>query len=202
MAADLAVARQAYGTAISMGASPKVLLALFQAGWVESGWRNINFGDRDSVGYLQQRPSMGWPNPMDVPTATRSFVSRAQNFEKLYPQLTAGQLAQKVQVSAYPLKYDQATAQAQTLLQQVGGSTAGTPTGSGGITPMGLGDVLGADELADKALTAAKEILLKLGAAGLGLGLIGAGLIYMTRDRIAKQSKKGAQALSKAMGGG
>ncbi len=202
MAADLSVARTAYSTAIQMGARPKVLLALFQAGWVESGWRNLNFGDRDSVGFLQQRPSQGWPNPTDVPTATRSFVSKAQNYERLYPQLTAGQLAQKVQVSAYPAKYDQADPQAKALLAQVGGSTAGTQSGAGGYTPMSLGGVLGADEIASKALDGAKEILLKLGGAGLGLALIGAGLLYMVRDRVAGQTKKAEKVIGKVMGGG
>lgn len=202
MAADLSVARTSYSTAIQMGASPKVLLALFEAGWVESGWRNIAFGDRDSVGFLQQRPSQGWPNPMDVPTATRSFVTKAQTYERLYPQLTAGQLAQKVQVSAFPAKYDQNEAPARSLLGQVGGSTAGTQSGAGGAVPMSLGGVLGADEIADKALAGAKEILLKLGGAGLGLALISAGLLYMVRDRVAGQTKKAEKVIGKVMGGG
>lgn len=202
MAADLSVARTSYSTAIQMGASPKVLLALFEAGWVESGWRNIAFGDRDSVGFLQQRPSQGWPNPTDVPTATRSFVTKAQTYERLYPQLTAGQLAQKVQVSAFPAKYDQNEAQARSLLGQVGGSTAGTQSGAGGYAPMSLGGVLGADEIADKALAGAKEILLKLGGAGLGLALISAGLLYMVRDRVAGQTKKAEKVIGKVMGGG
>lgn len=137
MAYDMVVVQTAHATALSMGASHKVLLALFEAAIVESGFRNLNYGDRDSVGFLQQRPSMGWPNPMDVPTATRSFVSRAMAKENNYA--TSGQLAQAVQISAFPLKYDAVKASAEALLASVGGSTATASFGDG-YTQLGLGD--------------------------------------------------------------
>lgn len=132
----MAVVQTAYATARGMGASDKVMLALFEAAIVESGFRNLNYGDRDSVGFLQQRASQGWPNPMDVPTATRSFVSKATPIQNNYA--TAGQLAQAIQRSAFPLKYDAVRAQAATLLAQVsGGATAdvmplGVTSGQGG----------------------------------------------------------------------
>jgi hypothetical protein len=120
MAYDMAVVNLAYSTARGMGASDKVLLALFEAAIVESGFRNLSYGDRDSVGFLQQRPSQGWSNPMDVATATRSFVSKAMPLESKYS--TSGQLAQAVQRSAFPLKYDAVRGQASVLLTQVRGS--------------------------------------------------------------------------------
>lgn len=123
MTYDMVVVRTAYTTARSMGASDKVMLALFEAAIVESGFRNLSYGDRDSIGFLQQRPSQGWTNPMDVPTATRSFVSRATSIQDRYA--TAGQLAQAVQRSAFPLRYDAVRAQASTLLSQMD-STTGT----------------------------------------------------------------------------
>jgi hypothetical protein len=131
MAYDMAVVNTAYSTAVSMGATSKVLLALFEAAIVESGFRNLNYGDRDSVGYLQQRPSQGWPNPMDVPTATRSFVSKAMPIQGNHA--TAGQLAQAVQRSAFPLKYDAVAGPASTLLAQVKTSNPGA-----GSTQLGL----------------------------------------------------------------
>ena len=39
--------------------SPKVRLAAFEAAIVESGVHNLNYGDRDSLGVFQQRPSAG-----------------------------------------------------------------------------------------------------------------------------------------------
>lgn len=115
--ADQAVIASAYATARGLGASSKVMLALFEAGVVESGFRNLSGGDRDSVGFLQQRPSQGWGTVeecMNVPHATTSFVTRAKVNEGKYA--TAGQLAQSVQRSAFPLRYDAVRGTAQILL--------------------------------------------------------------------------------------
>jgi len=125
-----AVARLAYSTARSMGVGGRILLALMEAGLVESGMRNLNYGDRDSVGFLQQRPSQGWPNPMHIPTATRSFVRAAL---RLGPwRRSAGSLAQAVQRSAFPSRYDARQADAMHILRNLGwrGSFA-----RGGIIP-------------------------------------------------------------------
>ncbi len=37
-----------------------------QAGMTESGLRPLNYGDRDSLGIFQMRPSMGWGTPAEV----------------------------------------------------------------------------------------------------------------------------------------
>lgn len=45
----------------------------------ESGIRNLRYGDRDSLGAFQQRPSQGWGTPaqiLNVPHATTSFLQR------------------------------------------------------------------------------------------------------------------------------
>lgn len=45
----------------------------------ESGLHNLTYGDRDSLGVFQQRPSQGWGTPaqiMDVAHATTSFLQR------------------------------------------------------------------------------------------------------------------------------
>ena len=47
-------------------------------GWViaiatalqESGLRNVDYGDRDSLGLMQQRPSMGWGTAAQVQDPT------------------------------------------------------------------------------------------------------------------------------------
>jgi len=112
------VARDAYNQAKAMNASRKVMLALFEAGLVESGMRNLNFGDRDSLGFLQQRPSAGWGTPqqiMNVPYATASFVRRAQAIEGRYGN--AGSLAQAVQISAFPQRYQQRRGEAVSIIR-------------------------------------------------------------------------------------
>lgn len=121
--ADPNIAAQAYQSAIKLTADPKILLALFEAGLVESNFHNDTTAtDHDSLGYLQQRPSQGWPNPTDIATATKSFISRAVANSARNPGFTAGQLAQSVQRSAYPERYDQAQGAAQQLLAKTGGT--------------------------------------------------------------------------------
>ncbi len=145
---DMAVVREAYATAKGAGASDFVLLALFEAGVVESNFTNAKVAtDHDSLGYLQQRPSQGWPDPTNVATATKSFLAKAMKLEPQYASRTAGQLAQAVQVSAFPGRYDLAYGKAMTLIKAMDsgftGASAdtGASGGSGGIP--GLSELIG-----------------------------------------------------------
>lgn len=132
---DQKVANSAYKTAKSLNASDKVLLALFEAGLVESNMENVSYGDRDSIGFLQQRASWGSVQErMHVPTATGKFVARAKPIESRYN--TAGRLAQAVQVSAFPLRYDARRLEAEALISKtakivnsdLGATFPGVPT--------------------------------------------------------------------------
>jgi hypothetical protein len=113
------VIRLALAQARRMHASPKVTLALLEAGLVESGLRNLPYGDRDSLGYLQQRPSQGWRCPRNITCATWDFLRRAIPIEHAYS--TAGRLAQAVQRSAFPDRYDQREAQALQVIRSYQG---------------------------------------------------------------------------------
>lgn len=98
-------------------APPKVRLAAFEAAIVESGVHNLDHGDRDSLGAFQQRPSMGWGTPaqiLDPEYAATQFVTRAIRADQDW--MSAGQLAQAVQRSAFPERYDQRASQAASLL--------------------------------------------------------------------------------------
>nr|WP_298991264.1 hypothetical protein [uncultured Pseudokineococcus sp.] len=119
---DLAVTRAVHRVGTEMRVSAKVMLAGFEAGWVESHMHNLACGDRDSLGVFQQRPSQGWGTPeqiLDVTYAARAFFREAQRVEPRYAGSTAGQLAQGVQRSAYPSRYDQAQGTAERLLAEV-----------------------------------------------------------------------------------
>src|SRR3712207_3054168 len=97
------------------------MLAAFEAGWVESHMNNLNCGDRDSLGVFQQRPSQGWGTTTQVRNAryaSRAFLTRAQVEERACGSCTAGQIAQRVQRSAFPRRYDQAESKARSLLSQ------------------------------------------------------------------------------------
>ncbi|MET9633956.1 hypothetical protein ABZX92_41535, partial [Lentzea sp. NPDC006480] len=99
--------------------SDKVMLAGFEAGWVESHMNNLDCGDADSLGVFQQRPSMGWGTPaeiMDVSYAARRFFSYALKVDR--PELTPGLLADAVQRSCCPERYDLAESRASSMLRQ------------------------------------------------------------------------------------
>jgi hypothetical protein len=104
---DPDVLRIVYHVGVNHGASPKVMLAAFETCVVESGCRNLPDGDRDSAGAFQQRPSMGWGTygqVTNVQYAARQFFIRAIANEHCCP--TSGLLAQHVQKSCCPDKYD------------------------------------------------------------------------------------------------
>lgn len=126
--ADPKVYNTAYSVATKLGASPKVLQSLFEAGLVESNFTNhLTATDHDSLGYLQQRPSTGWGTPAQVTNvsyATTSYVKKAMAYEASHPGATAGQIAQAIQVSAFPARYDQRSGEAAKLLAQIDPSLA------------------------------------------------------------------------------
>ncbi|MEW2384020.1 hypothetical protein AB0873_18295 [Micromonospora sp. NPDC047707] len=129
---DPNVIRIVYQVGVSRGVSDRVMLAGFEAGWVESHMNNLPCGDKDSLGVFQQRPSQGWGTReqiLNVEYASTQFFSRAQVEDRRCPACTAGQIAQRVQRSAFPDRYDQNEAKARSLLAEarasVGGAVAG-----------------------------------------------------------------------------
>ena len=80
----------------------------------ESSLRNLSWGDRDSVGLFQQRPSTGWGTVeqiMDPAHATRLFFDGNPGLTRGLRDISGWQsmaltvAAQKVQISAYPNAY-------------------------------------------------------------------------------------------------
>ncbi|MEO8908479.1 MAG: LysM domain-containing protein [Microbacteriaceae bacterium] len=124
-------------TVIAVGRSEGVddygLIIALVAAAQESGLRNLQVGDRDSIGLFQQRPSTGWGTPeqiMDPSFATRSFFGGSEN---PHPGLTKGlldipgwssmtvsQAAQAVQLSAHPNAYAAWEASARAWLAELG----------------------------------------------------------------------------------
>ncbi|MDX3656430.1 hypothetical protein PV646_03835 [Streptomyces sp. ID05-26A] len=137
---DADVIRAVHAVGLSLRVSDKVMLAGFEAGWVESHMNNLSCGDRDSLGVFQQRPSMGWGTPeqiMDVSYAARRFFEYAVRVDK--PGLSAGLLADAVQRSCCPERYDQAETRAGAMMRQ---AWQGGPEVVGGVVHVVLdGDV-------------------------------------------------------------
>lgn len=89
----------------------------------ESKMHNINYGDRDSVGLFQQRPSQGWGTKTQLLTPTYSaqqfyvHLARVKNWEKM----SVTDAAQAVQHSAAPNAYAQWESQSRVLAQALTG---------------------------------------------------------------------------------
>jgi LysM repeat protein len=99
----------------------------------ESGLQNLNYGDRDSVGLFQQRPSAGWGTVAELTTpsyAAALFYGGPHNPNKGktrglldipgWQSMTVTQAAQAVQISAAPNAYAKWEAPARVLLAQLG----------------------------------------------------------------------------------
>jgi len=101
-----------------LGVSDRGIVIALAAAMQESSLRNINYGDRDSLGLFQQRPSTGWGTPeqiMDPIRATKAFFGGASNPNKGstrglldipgWQSMPLTVAAQKVQISAFPDAY-------------------------------------------------------------------------------------------------
>src|SRR3954468_16200262 len=98
-------------------AGPKVRLSAFEAAIVESGVHNLHWGDRDSLGAFQQRANWGSVEErLDPEYAAAKYVAAAMRVNA--DGQSAGWLAQEVQGSAYPYRYDAVSAQAYALHDQ------------------------------------------------------------------------------------
>lgn len=82
------------------------VLALATA-MVESGLKNVDYGDRDSLGLFQQRPSQGWGSPeqiLDPVYATNKFYDALIALPG-WQTMPAGVAEQEVQRSGFPDRY-------------------------------------------------------------------------------------------------
>jgi hypothetical protein len=112
---DPVAARAICSVARDLGASDKVILAAYEAAIVESGVHNLTYGLDTSIGLFQQQDWWGtYEQRLDPEYASREFIRRAIRQNRSW--MTAGQLAQDVQVSLYPERYDQVRGQAMSLI--------------------------------------------------------------------------------------
>lgn len=121
----------------------------------ESKLRNIRYGDRDSLGLFQQRPSQGWGTTeqiLDPRHATNAFYDALIKVDG-WQDMVITQIAQEVQRSAYPEAYADHEHEGRTIASAVAGHSPGglvceidAPTGAGDA------DLLHDDLLADTGL--------------------------------------------------
>jgi hypothetical protein len=91
----------------------------------ETGIRNLDYGDRDSVGLFQQRPSQGWGTEkqlMDPYYATTKFYNALVRVQR-WESRDITEVAQAVQRSAYPDAYADHEPDARVLASALTGQT-------------------------------------------------------------------------------
>ncbi|GIG53568.1 hypothetical protein [Demequina activiva] len=100
----------------------------------ESSLRNIDYGDRDSVGLFQQRPSQGWGTVEQIMDPYYSTDKFYEGLEKIanWTELEITVAAQAVQRSAFPDAYADH--------EEEGRLWASALTGNGGDVTCDLGD--------------------------------------------------------------
>jgi cell wall-associated NlpC family hydrolase len=105
-------------------------------GWViaiatamqESRLRNLDHGDRDSLGLFQQRPSQGWGSPEQITDPTYAATQFYRHLLALpgWQQMSVNDAAQAVQQSGLPNAYAQHEPAARTIVAAVGGAACAT----------------------------------------------------------------------------
>lgn len=94
---------------VARGTDPYAAVVALATAMQESQLVNIDYGDRDSVGLFQQRPSQGWGTEaqvMDPYYATNAFYDALVRIPG-YESMEITEAAQRVQRSAFPTAYAQ-----------------------------------------------------------------------------------------------
>jgi cell wall-associated NlpC family hydrolase len=126
-------ARVIYQVGLEVGASLRDIQIALSAAIVESGLRNLNYGDRDSIGMFQQRDAWGsTADRLDPYKSARMFFLGGHAGQRGLldfanrDQMGIGEAAQAVQVSAFPDRYQEHADEAGKILQGIDPKTPGT----------------------------------------------------------------------------
>jgi cell wall-associated NlpC family hydrolase len=104
-------------------------LQIPEQGWVvaiavaiqESTLRNLDHGDRDSLGLFQQRPSQGWGTPAQILDPTYAATQFYRHLQAVpgWQQMSLNDAAQTVQRSGTPNAYGQHEKTAEAIVEAV-----------------------------------------------------------------------------------
>jgi hypothetical protein len=121
---------------------------------VESKLRNVRFGDRDSLGLFQQRPSQGWGTAaqiLDPVHATNKFYDALIKVDG-YQSMAITKVAQDVQHSGFPQAYADHEEEGRILASTLAGHSPG-----------GIGCRLNAAKASTPAASIAAHLTAELG---------------------------------------
>ena len=93
----------------------------------ESGLHNLAYGDRDSLGLFQQRPSQGWGTPAQIMIPRRAAAAFYRRLARVtgWQAMQVTEAAQTVQHSAAPDAYAQWEPNARVLAEVLTGEVGG-----------------------------------------------------------------------------
>jgi len=128
---------------VGSGMGPRAQIIGLITALVESGLRNVNGGDRDSVGLFQQRAPWGPRSVRMNPAQSAAMFfhggrggQRGLDDIKGWQGMSPGAAAQAVQVSAFPNRYQQQLIRAKNILNSLkpaGGLATGTLSAGPGV---------------------------------------------------------------------
>ena len=113
------------GVAVQRGLPPRAVSIAFATALQESGLRNLDYGDRDSIGLFQQRPSQGWGTVAQIMVpqyAAGKFYDALVRINN-WQTRDIGEVAQAVQRSAVPDGYTKHVSRAKILASALSGET-------------------------------------------------------------------------------
>jgi hypothetical protein len=113
------------GVAVRRGLPPRAASIALATAYQETGIRNLEYGDRDSVGLFQQRPSQGWGTKkqlMDPDYAAGKFYDALVKINNWQTD-DINYVAQKVQRSGHPEAYNDHEADARVLASALTGQS-------------------------------------------------------------------------------
>ncbi|QDO87886.1 hypothetical protein FNH13_05585 [Ornithinimicrobium ciconiae] len=102
---------------IDRGLPPKAATIALATAIQESKLRNLTYGDADSLGLFQQRPSQGWGSEeeiLDPVYAANTFFEALERIPD-WPDWVVTEIAQEVQRSAFPDAYADHEAEARVM---------------------------------------------------------------------------------------
>jgi hypothetical protein len=113
------------GVSVRRGLPPRAASIAIATAYQETGIRNLDYGDRDSVGLFQQRPSQGWGTKqqlMDPEYAAGRFYDALVKIEN-WETADITDVAQQVQRSGYPEAYRDHEADGRVLASTLTGQS-------------------------------------------------------------------------------
>ena len=112
---------------IQRGLPARAVSIALATAYQESKIRNLDHGDRDSLGLFQQRPSMGWGSErqlQDPYYATNAFYDELEKVDG-YHRMRITEAAQAVQRSGFPEAYEDHEPDARALASALTGYSPG-----------------------------------------------------------------------------